>query len=114
MIGYKLIFTKKDYNPFRQIKDGTITDMSIIFKRTKILATLGPQTSNPEMIEKLALAGANGFRLNFSHGNYEERDEQIKWIRQVSQKIDKPIAILHDLQGPKIRLGTLNQNTDVT
>jgi len=87
--------------------------MSIIFKRTKILATLGPQTSTPEMIEKLALEGANGFRLNFSHGNYEERDEQIKWIRQVSQKIDKPIAILQDLQGPKIRLGTLNENTDV-
>lgn len=89
------------------------TVMSIIFKRTKILATLGPQTSTPEMIEKLALEGANGFRLNFSHGNYEERDEQIKWIRQVSQKIDKPIAILQDLQGPKIRLGTLKENTDV-
>ncbi len=87
--------------------------MSIIFKRTKILATLGPQTSSPEMIEKLALEGANGFRLNFSHGNYEERDEQIKWIREVSQKIDKPIAILQDLQGPKIRLGVLTENTNV-
>ncbi len=87
--------------------------MSIIFKRTKILATLGPQTSNPEMIEKLALEGANGFRLNFSHGNYEERDDQIRWIREVSQKIDKPIAILQDLQGPKIRLGVLKENTAV-
>ncbi len=87
--------------------------MSIIFKRTKILATLGPVTSSPELIEKLAHAGANGFRLNFSHGTFAERDDQIKWIREVSAKIDKPIAILQDLQGPKIRLGMLNGNTDV-
>jgi len=87
--------------------------MSIIFKRTKILATLGPPTSNPEMIEKLALAGVNGFRLNFSHGDYAERDDQIKWIREATKKIGKPVAILQDLQGPKIRLGMLNENTAV-
>ena len=87
--------------------------MSLIFKRTKILATVGPPTSNPEMIEKLALAGVNGFRLNFSHGDYEERDNQIQWIRDASKKIGKPVAILQDLQGPKIRLGMLNENTDV-
>ena len=87
--------------------------MSLIFKRTKILATVGPPTSNLEMIEKLALAGVNGFRLNFSHGDYPERDEQIKWIRDTSVKIGKPVAILQDLQGPKIRLGMLNENTDV-
>jgi len=87
--------------------------MSLIFKRTKILATLGPPTSSPEMIEKLALAGVNGFRLNFSHGDYPERDDQIRWIREASTKIGKPVAILQDLQGPKIRLGMLNENTDV-
>ena len=87
--------------------------MSIIFKRTKILATLGPPTSTPEMIEQLALAGVNGFRLNFSHGDYAERDDQITWIREASKKIGKPVAILQDLQGPKIRLGMLNENTDV-
>ncbi len=87
--------------------------MSIIFKRTKILATLGPPTSNPEMIEELVLAGVNGFRLNFSHGDYSERDDQIRWIREASKKIGKPVAILQDLQGPKIRLGMLNENTDV-
>jgi pyruvate kinase len=87
--------------------------MSIIFKRTKILATLGPPTSNPETIEKLALAGVNGFRLNFSHGDYAERDDQIRWIREASDKIGKPVAILQDLQGPKIRLGMLNENTSV-
>lgn len=87
--------------------------MSIIFKRTKILATLGPSTNSIEMIEGLALAGANGFRLNFSHGNHEERDQQIAWVREVSKKIGKPIAILQDLQGPKIRLGNLNENVEV-
>ncbi len=87
--------------------------MSLIFKRTKILATIGPPTSNPEMIEKLALAGVNGFRLNFSHGDYPERDDQIKWIREASEKIGKPVAILQDLQGPKIRLGMLKENTPV-
>lgn len=87
--------------------------MSIIFKRTKILATLGPKTNSYEMIEKLALAGVNGFRLNFSHGTHEERDQQIAWIRQATQKTGKPVAILQDLQGPKIRLGILTQNTEV-
>jgi pyruvate kinase len=85
--------------------------MSIIFKRTKILATVGPPTSSPEMIEKLALAGVNGFRLNFSHGENADRDLQINWIREASIKIGKPVAILQDLQGPKIRLGMLNENT---
>lgn len=87
--------------------------MSIIFKRTKILATLGPITSTPETIEQLILSGVNGFRLNFSHGDYSERDDQIKWIREASQKIGKPVAILQDLQGPKIRLGSLNENVEV-
>lgn len=87
--------------------------MGIIFKRTKILATIGPAVNTPEMIEELILSGVNGARLNFSHGDYAERDEQIKWIRDASKKIGKPVAILQDLQGPKIRLGMLNENTDV-
>lgn len=87
--------------------------MSTIFKRSKILATLGPPTNNYESIEQLALAGVNGFRLNFSHGSYEERDQQIAWIRQASEKLGKPVAILQDLQGPKIRLGNLSQNVAV-
>lgn len=84
--------------------------MSIIFKRTKILATLGPATSTPEKIEDLARAGVNGFRLNFSHGTHEERDEQIPWIREAGRRVGKPVAILQDLQGPKIRLGALTDN----
>jgi pyruvate kinase len=87
--------------------------MAIIFKRTKILATVGPNTSTPEMLEKLISAGVNGIRLNFSHGTYEEREEQIPWIREAAKKVGKPVAILQDLQGPKIRLGMLNENTPV-
>lgn len=87
--------------------------MAIIFKRTKILATLGPITSTPEMIENLLQAGVNGLRLNFSHGDYDERTDQIRWIREASEKVGKPVAILQDLQGPKIRLGMLNENTPV-
>jgi len=87
--------------------------MSVIFKRTKILATLGPKTNSSEMIEKLLIAGANGLRLNFSHGTYEERDLQIKWIRNATKKTGKPVSILQDLQGPKIRLGNLKQDTEV-
>jgi pyruvate kinase len=87
--------------------------MAIVFKRTKILATVGPITSTPEMLENLILSGVNGLRLNFSHGDYDERTQQIEWIRAASAKIGKPVAILQDLQGPKIRLGMLNENTPV-
>ena len=84
--------------------------MKDIIKRTKILVTLGPATNSPEKIKALIEAGANGFRLNFSHGSYEERLDQIKWIRDASRQIGRPVAILQDLQGPKIRLGVLKDN----
>jgi len=85
--------------------------MSMIFKRAKILATLGPATNSYEAIEKMIQAGVNGFRLNFSHGTYEERDQQIVWIRTASEKLGKPVAILQDIQGPKIRLGEIENNS---
>ncbi len=84
--------------------------MNTIFKRTKILATLGPVTSTPEKIDELIKAGTNGFRFNFSHGSHEERLDQIKWIRDASKANGRSIAVLQDLQGPKIRLGVLNDN----
>lgn len=84
--------------------------MTALFKRTKILATLGPASNSPEIIEKLMRSGVNGFRLNFSHGTYEERDQQIEWIRSFESK---PVAILQDLQGPKIRLGNLLNEVEV-
>ena len=88
--------------------------MSRLFKRTKILATIGPSVFSEEKITELIMAGANGCRLNFSHGSYEERDEQIRWIRNAAAKKGRSVAILQDLQGPKIRLGILkNDRLDV-
>lgn len=84
--------------------------MNTLFKRTKILATVGPATNNPERIQQLIEAGANGFRLNFSHGGYDERIQQLAWIREASEAHGRPVAVLQDLQGPKIRLGVLNNN----
>jgi len=84
--------------------------MSMTFKRAKILATVGPATNNYEAIESLIRAGVNGFRLNFSHGTNEERAQQITWIRQAAEAVGKPVAILQDIQGPKIRLGELNEH----
>lgn len=75
-------------------------------KKTKQLATLGPASSSFEMIEKLFLAGADVFRLNFSHGEHAQKKELLDIIRQVEAKYDHPIAILGDLQGPKLRTGT--------
>lgn len=84
--------------------------MNTIFKRTKILATLGPATNSPEKVNELLAAGVNGFRCNFSHGTHEERLEQLEWIREASKTHARPVAILQDLQGPKIRLGALKDN----
>ena len=84
--------------------------MSKLFKRTKILATVGPAVNSEEKITELVNAGVNGYRQNFSHGTYEERDEQIHWIRKAAFARGKSVAILQDLQGPKIRLGTLKNN----
>ncbi len=83
------------------------------YKRTKILATLGPSSNSYELIKEMIDSGANGIRLNFSHGTQEERLEQIKWIRKASKELDKPVAILQDLQGPKIRCGDFEDKIDI-
>lgn len=85
-------------------------DMNRFFKRTKILVTVGPATNTPEIIEEIIMAGVNGCRLNCSHGTAEEREEQIKWIRAAAEKKGRSVAIVQDLQGPKIRLGMLRDN----
>lgn len=81
-----------------------------VFKRTKIIATVGPATHSYEKIYQLIESGANALRLNFSHGTNDERDEQIAWIRKASRELRKPVAIFQDLQGPKIRLGDIKNN----
>lgn len=76
-------------------------------KRTKIVATIGPATNSPEAIEALARAGMNCARLNMSHGTHEAHAAVLQRVREASGRLGKPLAVLADLQGPKIRLGTL-------
>jgi pyruvate kinase len=78
--------------------------------RTKIVATLGPASSSKEIIEKMIIAGVNVFRLNFSHGDHSDVEKLVQIIRKVSQKLESNVGILADLQGPKIRIGTLEHN----
>jgi pyruvate kinase len=79
--------------------------MSDIFRRTKIVATVGPAISTPEMLSAVIEAGATTLRLNFSHGTHEDHKRSIRLIRQLSYELNRPVGILQDLQGPKIRLG---------
>ncbi len=74
-------------------------------RRTRIVATLGPASQDPKTLAELIRAGANVLRLNFSHGTHETHERMVKTIREVSAKIGLPVAILQDLQGPKIRTG---------
>ncbi|MEX2639957.1 MAG: pyruvate kinase [Balneolales bacterium] len=76
-------------------------------RKTKIVCTIGPSSNTVEKIEALALSGMNVARLNFSHGSHEDHEQVIKNIRQVAEKLDYSIAILMDLQGPKIRVGQM-------
>lgn len=75
------------------------------FRSTKIIATLGPASSSPELIEKLFLSGVDLFRLNFSHGTHEDHAQNYKYIRELEDRNRRPIGIIQDLQGPKLRLG---------
>jgi pyruvate kinase len=84
------------------------------YKRAKIIATLGPSTDTYEKILQLIESGANGIRFNMSHGTHDERVRQTKWIRKASKEVGKPVAIILDLQGPKIRLGDFEGMVTVT
>jgi len=81
--------------------------MSRSTRNTKIVATVGPVSSSPEMIQRLMKAGVDIFRLNFSHGENSQKLELIRVIRQVSDKMGRQAGILGDLQGPKIRTGKM-------
>ncbi|ENO78639.1 pyruvate kinase [Thauera sp. 63] len=74
-------------------------------RRARILATLGPASSSLESIRALAEAGADVFRLNFSHGSHADHAERLQLIRRVEQELERPIGVLMDLQGPKLRVG---------
>ena len=74
----------------------------MIAHRTKIVATIGPASSSPGIIEQMVDRGMNVARLNFSHGSYQDHAQTIELLRLVSTKLAMPITILQDLQGPKI------------
>ncbi|BAU07473.1 MULTISPECIES: pyruvate kinase [Fischerella] len=82
-------------------------------RRTKIVATIGPATSSPEMLKAIIEAGATTLRLNFSHGSHADHQRNIRLIRQTAFELNQPVGILQDLQGPKIRLGKFENGSIV-
>lgn len=82
----------------------------MIPKKVKIVATLGPASDNPETVYRMANAGVNVFRINLSHATEEEIEQRIQAVRAAEEKIGKPIAVLGDLAGPKIRIGNMKDN----
>ncbi len=84
------------------------SDLNNIFAKTKILCTLGPATDTTEILRQLVLAGADGVRLNFSHGTYDFFEKILNNIHETCTEEKTPLAVLVDLQGPKIRIGELN------
>ncbi|MEM9469127.1 MAG: pyruvate kinase [Pseudomonadota bacterium] len=75
------------------------------YRQTKIVATLGPASGEPKMMENLFQAGVDVFRMNFSHGSHTDHEKNLKTARGLEGKFDRPIALLADLQGPKLRIG---------
>ncbi len=83
------------------------------WRRSKIIATIGPSSDSYQLVKELISAGANGIRFNFSHGTHQERQRQIAWVRKAAKELSKTVAIIQDLQGPKIRLGDFDGVIDV-
>src|SRR5437016_2056191 len=82
----------------------------IPFNKTKIIATIGPASSSPEVLEQLIIAGVDVCRLNFSHGYYAEYERIVNDIRRINAKLEHHTAVLFDLQGPKLRIGDVTDN----
>ena len=82
-----------------------------MYRRTKIVATVGPSCAEREQLESLLKAGVDVFRLNFSHGELKQKATWIRQIRELSAEYQKAIAILGDLQGPKIRTGLMRHGS---
>jgi pyruvate kinase len=78
-------------------------------RRTKIVATIGPACSTPETLRKLVRAGVDGARLNLSHGTHEQHREWARLVRDTESELGRPIALIADLQGPKLRIGDLDE-----
>lgn len=96
--------------PTETVPDEIPSDSRRDFRRTKIICTIGPATSSSEMIAELAKAGMNVARINMSHGNQESHGKVIRQIKNLNKKLNHPISILMDLQGPEIRTGEVESN----
>lgn len=81
-----------------------------LFKKTKIVATIGPASRNKETLRELIKAGANVFRLNFSHGSHADHQQTIEMVRELNDELGVNVALLQDLQGPKIRIGKVEND----
>jgi pyruvate kinase len=90
--------------------DENLSDGRRDFRRTKIICTIGPATSSSEMIAELAKAGMNVARINMSHGNQESHGRVIRQIKNLNKKLNHPVSILMDLQGPEIRTGEVESH----
>src|SRR5919201_7163308 len=76
-------------------------------RRTKIVATLGPASASHDALLAMARAGMDAARLNLSHGSHEEHAERARLVREVQEEVGRPLALIADLQGPKLRIGEL-------
>lgn len=86
-------------------------ERKIFNKKTKIVATLGPATNTKEILRELVYAGVNVFRINFSHADYEDVLQKMAWIREINEEENVSIGILGDLQGPKLRVGVVEEGS---
>src|SRR6266536_3969122 len=78
-------------------------------RRTKIVATLGPASESLERLHALVTAGVDAARLNLSHGTHDEHAERANLVREIEREVGRPIALIADLQGPKLRIGELRE-----
>ena len=83
-------------------------------RRTKIVATLGPASESPEQLRALIAAGMDAARLNLSHGTHADHAERARRVREVEAEVGRPIALIGDLQGPKLRIGKLTEPVILT
>src|SRR5690242_7391313 len=83
-------------------------------RRTKIVATIGPASASPEQLAELARSGMDGARLNLSHGTHDEHRERARLVRATEVELGRPIALMADLQGPKLRIGELDGPVTLT
>ena len=83
------------------------------YNKTKIVATVGPASNNKDMLRALAKEGVDVFRLNFSHGKHEDHLKVINFVREINEELGTHIALLQDLQGPKIRVNEMEPGTEI-